>query len=165
MEYKYKEGVIKDTMWGIKRPHLDEFLDFCFEHFEKVIVWSAGQRDYVHKLVDILFANTVRKPDYIWTYDDIHSDEEGYVVKPLRKLVENLDDPFINMKTIITIDDTASTFSENMENAIHIPVYKPEPTMKEIMKDERSLIQIMNFLKKKGNICNVKNVDFNEIWK
>ena len=165
MHPKYKRAVDIFTMWGIKRPHLDEFLDFCFEHFEKVIVWSAGQRDYVHALVDVLFSNTVRKPDYVWTGDNIYFNDEGDVVKSLEKLVEELDDPLVTMDNIIAIDDTGSTFSENPNNAIHIPVYEPEPLFKEIMRDERSLIKIMDFLKKRGNIFNVKNVDFTKIWK
>ena len=31
----------KLKMWGTKRPHLDEFLLFCFSYFKHVCVWSA----------------------------------------------------------------------------------------------------------------------------
>src|SRR5437763_151797 len=39
------------TMWGVKRPYLDTFLNFCFSYFKLLIVWSAGTYEYVHTIV------------------------------------------------------------------------------------------------------------------
>lgn len=44
-----------ESMWGIARPHLSEFLDFCFKYFTAVCVWSAGQPAYVKSIVDSIF--------------------------------------------------------------------------------------------------------------
>lgn len=38
--------------WGVLRPGFFEFIDFCFEHFRIVAVWSAGVHDYVHSVVE-----------------------------------------------------------------------------------------------------------------
>src|SRR5690606_15299638 len=38
--------------WGILRPGFFEFLEFCFQHFKIVAVWSAGIHDYVHSVIE-----------------------------------------------------------------------------------------------------------------
>ena len=34
-----------------KRPFLEEFLNFCFEKFDRIIIWSAGTLDYVEGIL------------------------------------------------------------------------------------------------------------------
>src|SRR3989338_4538064 len=51
-----KPGVgTKYDFWWIIRPHVEEFLIFCFSYFRVVAVWSAGKRPYVEGIVDHLF--------------------------------------------------------------------------------------------------------------
>lgn len=154
---------VDNFLWGIKRPYLDEFIDFCFEHFERVIVWSAGKRDYVHCIVNTLFEK--RRPHYVWTYDDIYFDHHGDVVKSLDKLVKEIDDPHITMDNIIVVDDTDTTFSENPHNAIHIPAYRPGPKYTDAVYDDDSLLRIMKFFSRTGNIRNIKNINFKKIFR
>ena len=37
---------------GIYRPYLRNFLDFCFEYFDNVVIWSAGQKKYVEQMCE-----------------------------------------------------------------------------------------------------------------
>ena len=54
-------------MWGTKRPHVDDFIDHCFETFDMVIIWSAGTEKYVNKVVENLFYK--RKPHHVFHRD------------------------------------------------------------------------------------------------
>jgi len=45
------------VMWGTTRPHLKEFLIFCFNYFKIVVIWSAGQADYVKSICDKIFVD------------------------------------------------------------------------------------------------------------
>ena len=39
-----KPGIgTKYDFWGVTRPHIHEFLIFCFSYFKIVAIWSAGQ--------------------------------------------------------------------------------------------------------------------------
>ena len=51
---------------GIYRPYLKEFLDFCFEYFDNVVIWSAGKKKYVEKMCQIMFP-LENKPLFIYT--------------------------------------------------------------------------------------------------
>ena len=52
--------VNSDVYSVYKRPYLTKFLDFCDEHFDHVIIWSLGIKEYVDKIVSRLFEH--RKP-------------------------------------------------------------------------------------------------------
>lgn len=135
----------KMEMWGTKRPHLDEFLLFCFTYFDKVCVWSAGQTDYVHALVDVLFAG-FRKPDIVFTFDDCVQNEEGDWIKPLEKFYKH---PKAKGKifpeTTFIIDDRDYTFEQNAQNGVLIPAYCPK-TMEDIQDEEDHLNRLKRWL-------------------
>lgn len=44
-----------EFMWGTKRPYITEFLESCFKTFDLFVVWSAGSKDYVEKIIGELF--------------------------------------------------------------------------------------------------------------
>lgn len=129
-------------MWGTKRPHLDEFLLFCFSYFKNVCVWSAGHTDYVHAIVRKIFSS-FREPDVIYTFDDCTETDEGYWIKPLQKF---FDDPKVKKKGILKektfiIDDRDYTFERNKENGIMIPEYAPN-NKDHLQNDEDSLLRL-----------------------
>lgn len=132
----------KFEFWGVKRPHLEEFLIFCFSFFRKVGVWSAGKRTYVEAIVDEIF-KTIKSPDIVYTYDDCDNGIHQ-ITKPIRKMME---DPLVNgimtLKNTFIVDDLISTFiSVNPDNGILIPEYKPPITLSGIATDDNSLLQL-----------------------
>lgn len=58
------EGVT--SMWGTLRPYAREFLEFCFDRFKRVIVFTAGTADYAIPICDALFKG-IAKPYMIWS--------------------------------------------------------------------------------------------------
>lgn len=144
----------QEHMWGVKRPHLEEFLKFCFNYFKYVIVWSAGTYDYVHSIVDDIFKDTYR-PHAILTRVDCAGPLNN-LEKPFWKLIsivpelkqylrtEGLESD--NIKNMFIIDDRLRSFNRNPNNGILIPVYEPDTTVDGIRKDDLALPQIMNWL-------------------
>ena len=135
---------VKSSMWGIMRPHVNEFLDFCFDYFANVIVWSAGQLRYVHAICDVLFTDPEKQPCLIWSYDDCEK-TDNFLYKPLMKIPEQAF-PSIGLDKIFALDDNEITFSKNKDNALHIPPYEPELTPKGIVEDDPTLLNLTRWL-------------------
>ncbi len=113
-------------MWGIRRPYLDEFLDFCFNKFGLVIVWTAGSADYADAIVNAIF-NTA--PHLIFSRE--HCREfRGNIVKPLKDLFDY--EPKLSKLTsldnMIMIDDVTANFKFNPKNGITIHSFNPRIT-------------------------------------
>jgi hypothetical protein len=133
--------------WGVTRPHVEEFLLFCFSYFRTVVIWSAGHRSYVEVLVDYLFRDLPR-PHYIFTHYDIEYDEDGNVLKPLSKLINHDDQSrkLISLHNTLALDDNSSTFSLNPDSGVLIPAYEPELSIISLAKDDHALLQFKNWL-------------------
>jgi TFIIF-interacting CTD phosphatase-like protein len=144
-------------MWGTKRPHLDEFLLFCFSYFKNVCIWSAGKSDYVHAIVKKIFA-PFREPDIIYTFDECVQTDEGYWIKPLETFfkdtkVKKLE---INRNNTFIVDDRDYTFQKNKINGIQIPEYAPE-NKDHLQNEDDSLMKLKcwfmkQFMNDKSNV-------------
>jgi TFIIF-interacting CTD phosphatase-like protein len=57
-----------DTRYYVHvRPGVKSFIDYLLKQDYTIIVWSAGLREYVDKIVDIIFGDDVNsRPDMIW---------------------------------------------------------------------------------------------------
>lgn len=124
-------------IWGIMRPRVHEFLSFCFNYFENVIIWSAGHRGYVLDVVDKLFLD-LPYPHCIYSSEYCEVTENTFY-KPLRKMIHYERDLKLNLENTFIIDDRLDNFLDNPENGILIPPYSPIPTLIDFMLDDRSL--------------------------
>lgn len=122
----------QEHMWGVRRPHLDRFLRYAFEHWEVVAVYTAGTHDYAEALVHKLFGSLGLMPHYIFSREDCLPviDEEGEVcdhVKPLKKILD--DYPafrnHIDLAKTVMIDNKANNFVCNDWMGLTIPDYAP----------------------------------------
>ena len=130
-----------DSIWGVKRPYLDEFLAFCDRYFEGVIVWSAGHREYVKRIVAELFRDH-RMPDLVLTKDDCVGDGADYH-KPLSVLKKKM--PDLDMRLVLALDDRKINFIDNPDNGLTIPGFHPTVEKSFIHKDA-CLPQVINWL-------------------
>lgn len=136
---------ISSNYSGMYRPYLKEFLNFCFEYFENVIIWSAGKKKYVDKLCQFMFP-LKNKPLLIYTYDDCIFEDDG-VSKPLEKLYQ---DPktkdMLNPNNTFHIDDRDDTYSENPNNGILIPEFFCDMELSTIANHEdNNLLKLMSW--------------------
>lgn len=174
-EYEGKRGSgTITTWWGLFRPRMKEFLKYCFNKYKHVVVWSAGEYDYVHAACKEIFKG-LPKPDLILTRDDCTTHKEGrheYYIKPLTKIIDHPGlSKGLDLSKIFIVDDRPYTFIPNPANGILIPEYNPEEragksveNKKWMMRlDDTRLEELMYFLENiKG--CDIRLVDKTRIF-
>ncbi len=150
--------------WGVERPHVHDFLLFCFSYFKIVAVWSAGKRLYVEGIVDHLFKD-LPYPDIVFSYDDTTIHPGNIVEKPLVKMMGYNDylKQYMTLQNTLAIDDNVTTFGGNQANGVLIPAYEPGevtyeknsrgktsevviPTIETLEEDETALLQLKYWL-------------------
>lgn len=146
-DYRMEKGSgTRLHMWGVTRPHFREFLLFCRSYFDCICVWSAGTADYVNAIVSEIF-DDVRKPDLVFTRDDIvYVDSKNYH-KPIQKILSH---PSIADRVDIShaffVDDMADNFITSPGNGVVIPGYEPAPTVSSLLSDDICFLQLKNWL-------------------
>lgn len=167
LNVEQKRGTNSEKMlWGTKRPHLEEFIKFCFVYFKVVVVWSAGIYEYVHQVVEDIFKNS-QEPHAILTRINCVGNMNR-LEKPIWKSLADFPElnKYIeldgtagpdNVKNVFIIDDRRTSFSQNPNNGICIPVYEPYGTPEGLRKDDICLLQIMTWLMR-PEVINSKDV-------
>lgn len=154
-------------MSGISRPHVEDFLSFCFQYFSVVAIWSAGQKPYVEAICDFLFRD-LKKPDLIWTAEDCTpiTDSKGRLIgveKPLDKMYKYFYEKTngrirMNETNTFILDDRLITFERtNPYNGILIPNYHPSATIESMRKDDPTLPELEKWLNN-GNVIYSRDV-------
>lgn len=130
-----------------KRPHLETFMDFVSERFE-IVVFTASQRVYADKLLDVL------DPENKWFKHRIFRDScvsyEGNFMKDLTVLGRDL------KKTII-IDNSPQAFSLQVDNGIPIESWYDDQTDNHLL----SLLPILDELCRAEDVRDVLRQTFN----
>lgn len=154
---------------GIYRPYLKEFLDFCNSYFDGIIVWSAGQKVYVLKMVENMFPFQEFQPLAIYSYDDCEIKENEYLKKPLSKIFKNKKfKTRLTEKNTFVLDDIEDTFSSNPKNGIKIPEFASDMSIDDISEHpDDCLIKLMAWLSlKEVRECeDVRKLNKNNIFK
>jgi len=128
----------EEMIWGVKRPHIDEFLNFANQYFRNIVIWSAGTYDYVHAIVKHLFKQ-IPCPAKVFTRNDCTQSEEYGYEKPLEKIYKSI--PEMNPRNTILIDDRQEVFvRKDPNNGIIIPPFSPD------VEDYDSLTSDASFL-------------------
>lgn len=143
----------KSNMWGVERPRLKQFLNFCFDYFDAVVIWSAGQPRYVEGICDNIFKYT-KEPTLILTFNDLELVGKTYT-KPLVRVAAKLNampqfSGKFDLSNIVAIDDKTYTFMQNHTNGVHIPNYTVL-TGDEVLSDVKQN-RMIDWLKS-DNIC------------
>jgi hypothetical protein len=149
-----------DISSGVKRPHLDEFLERVFKIAYPVIVWTAGHAEYAKEICEHVFKKNW--PTHIYTYDDCVVDSNNIIKKPLRKLFEDFPN-IIQRDRLVVVDDRKSAYlSKDQEHVIRINKWHG-------VGEDRSLLQVAEYLeeikKDPGDLrYQLKQIDWTEYW-
>lgn len=141
----------KSKLWGIERPHLNQFLKFLTIYCREVIVWTAGIPSYAKAVVNHIFRG-IKKPTVV--YARTECENEGSITaphytKPISKLINskyNQINKNITESNTIIIDDRLDYVKPNFLNAILIPPYNPSPTIDSLREPDTALLKIMTWL-------------------
>lgn len=133
-------------LYGVYRPYLKEFIEFCFDYFDNVIIWSAGKEKYVEKMCEIMFTDSQKQPILIYNYDQCQISGDD-ITKPLDKLYKDKKlKGRLNHTNTFVLDDREDTFSSNHNNGILIPPYVAELTHAGIERKDECLLKLMSWL-------------------
>lgn len=141
LDFYSPNGELESRLWGIKRPHLDIFLRYCFNNVDCVIVWSAGTKRYVDRMVKVLFTDAGHpEPHYVFSREDCYTMEDDDLVKPLKLLTVLEPTIPVDPNNMIIIDNKESNFIFNTSNALLIDDYNPNGNISELLEDDKNLL-------------------------
>lgn len=137
------------NFWGIRRPHLNTFLTFCFTYFEFVCVWSAGEKSYVEAIVAEIF-NGIGDPIIVYSRNELDKkDSDRLYNKPIAKI---LADPRLGgnakIEKAVFVDDRQVNFVSSPGNGIVIPGFSPTAYTIQSSLNDVCLLQIRQWLMK-----------------
>lgn len=124
---------------GKKRPHLNTFFDYIFEHFD-IAVWSAGNEQYVYATINHIFGEKKKLLKFVYTGDQCENkliDNQIMKIKPLSKIWG------YDQSKIIILDDNEYTFTKNPHNALKISCWSGDKTDDKLLR----CIEILKILK------------------
>jgi TFIIF-interacting CTD phosphatase-like protein len=136
------------NVWGITRPHVEEFLLFCIGYFSKVCIWSAGIPEYVRQIVDLIFPIGF-KPDAVYNRSHCHYAQNGELFKPIEKMAHDEGwEKILRLDNTFFVDDRPQVFFKNPDNGILIPPYEPSGSYYNYIQDDPTLPELMEWLMK-----------------
>jgi len=123
----------------IKRPGLDELLDYVTRFFN-VAIWSVGQPNYVNEVVKILFKNKT-PPKFVYNWTNCHRQFLNNTVKITKPLSST---PAPKDKTLIIDDSLEVIDDDDLDNVIIMKRYEyPNPKDKELRKLKNCLEKLL----------------------
>ena len=135
-----------ETIFGALRPGYTDFLEYCFTRFDTVILWSAGNDEYVKLISERIFAFTSKQPEHVFARSFCHYDQEyKSYKKPLIKLSHEID-PRITLDNTFLVDDNELYGIDNQRNQIVIPAFEPiaKPTeLVQAMETDHALYDLI----------------------
>lgn len=155
--------LIDDKGLLIGRPHLEEFLKYCFENFETVSIWTASSESWYQSVYKYVLKEILDKYNFKF-YKVLTGERCTKVVlnfyslyptrvsiKPLVKLWKG-NNVFTKYNTLI-IDNTPNTFQRNYGNGIPIPTFNfSNQTDKYLLKLIKFLDHLKEIYEKKKTI-------------
>jgi len=152
----YEPACVAPWCFLYKRPHVEDFMNFCKEHF-KVAIWTTASPEHAEMAL-----SEICEPDYpfkfIWTSsrctqarDRIGMDDYGsgyHWVKDLKK-VKRLG---FNLDQTIMVDDTPSMLERQYGNLVQIKRFKGDP-------DDAELSKLMHYLIELKEEKNIRTVE------
>lgn len=164
-----KKGIIQQYDFKIEgmngyvyiRPGLKTFLEFCFNNYKSVSIWSLGNFEYISAMLKNLRKKLKMKLPFffIYTYEntpEIHykDEPEPMLIKDLNKIWDNprFKEMNITKNNTIFIDDRADVLRETPKNHIKVKEFKGEMDDRQLEK----LILLLIKISDKKQITRVK---------
>jgi len=128
------------------RPGLGEFLSCCIERFD-VAVWTAAPLAYAEAMCAGITAACC--PSFAGSLVATFAEAETEVlwrgspttIKELRNLSDRLARP---LSRCLVVDDTPSTYSRNVANALPVPTYRGSSPREQ--REDSTLLELQRFL-------------------
>jgi hypothetical protein len=118
---RFAENTTVTDIQPIPRPGLRKFLRFVFAHYERVSIWTAGNLEWYSRVkADVLEPNMPLGASFHFEKTRVEG-EPITIVKPLTEIYAVY--PEYTAENTLIVDDSPTTFRENIKNAIHVPAF------------------------------------------
>jgi RNA polymerase II subunit A small phosphatase-like protein len=149
-DFKFKENE-KSLYYVIKRPYLNEFLNYVFENFE-VAIWTAAGYEYAEEILKGIGIDK-KNLTFFYTQENCtikldYESSQYYGVKNLNKLKKKGYD----LDKILIVDDISKTAINNYGNLIKIKQFKDD-------SDDIELLKLISYLEKIKNEPNYRSIE------
>ena len=143
--YDFYFQIEKVKYYIIYRPYLEEFINFIFEYFDTINIWTAATQDYAHKIILKILNTKLKNKELIKKklkcfFTRKHVALDG--TKELDKIFQNpsaIEFKILPENTIM-IDDKSHVFNKNTGNGLIIPAFMGN-------KKDNNLLKLIHFLK------------------
>jgi len=146
----YKLKLPSGSITGFTRPGLEQFLKFCNNYADSVVIWTAGTEEYANAIVRHIYRNVDKKPKIVLSRHHCVLDSSSSVYKKPLASLENMAREVIGSNILprtIIIDDRPETSSGyNPGNQMVIPRFTPSPLDPKAGGDDKTLARIINYL-------------------
>ena len=134
-----------------RRPHVDRFLAFVWDHFAEVGVWTAASRGFAEPVLDRLLDR--QRLAFLWCNDRCGrgwNPENGEIVaiKDLRKLKKRGYDP----RKVLFVDDSPEKLRRSYGNLVAVRPFVGDPA-------DDELLFLEHYLRELGPVENVRTVE------
>ena len=160
--------LVDQVVYVKKRPYMDIFLDFCFNNFESVSIWTAAQKNWLDIVLSVVI-DKKHSDRFMFTYfgdsyeiNRYYSVNWNLCVRSTIFCAKKLEDIWtcekwkkkgITEKNLVIVDDTPESYSCNVDNAIPIKRFQYRDSFdNELLK----LIQFLKILTKKEDVRKIE---------
>ena len=134
-----------------KRPHLQEFIEFCTENFD-VAVWTSSTRNYATKIVEEIFPKPLELAFFLSRerctirYDE--ELQETYFEKMMSKVCRRGYD----LKNVIVVDDSPEKWRNAYGNLVRIKPFFGET-------QDNELERLIVYLERLNSVENIRKIE------
>lgn len=138
------------------RPHLNEFLAFCFEHFH-VAIWTSASELYAlevqHKIITDNPRFADKKLAFVWSRKRCvqrldYEYKDYYFIKDLKKVKKQ----GYSLEHIIMVDNTPRKLCRNYGNLVCVKDFLGD-------KNDDELLKLMRYLIKLKTVDNIRQIE------
>lgn len=135
------------------RPHANEFIEFCFQNFAHVAVWTSATMDYAVEACEYLFEENYERLEFIWARERctrrFNSEYfEWDWIKDLKKVKKK----GFTLDKVIMIDNTPGKLRRQYGNLVRVKDFEG------CIKDNE-LVLLMRYLPLLGEVDNIRVVE------
>ncbi|MBX7172829.1 MAG: HAD family hydrolase [Pyrinomonadaceae bacterium] len=134
-----------------KRPHLQEFIEFCVENFG-IAVWTSSSHNYATKIVEEIFPN-LTELKFFWSrlrctirYDE--ELQENYFEKMMSKVRNRKYD----LAKVIVVDDSPEKLRNSYGNLVRIKPFFGD-------NEDNELQKLMVYLQRLRDAENIRKIE------
>lgn len=135
----------------VKRPYLDNFLEFCFSNYQ-VAIWTTGGEEYAEAICNKIFKDT-SKLEFIWSgkrctpaFDYVNNKTE--FLKNLSKVKKK----GYPLSRCLMLDNTPFKLQKNYGNLIHVQDFEGE-------QGDTELLKLIKYIPKFDHVVDVRSIE------